>query len=102
MFDDTAIEHNGRLITARPDRIIRRIHDDGDPGDDRVDRDMVGHAAGAARKDEFVLILKPLQRDTERMHGETLLYEGSAVKHLRHDNPLYGVTQIVCVTRPAG
>jgi hypothetical protein len=63
---------------------------------------MVGHPAGAAREHELILILKPLQRDAERMHGETLLYEGSAVKHLRHDNPLCGVDKMVSVTVPAG
>ncbi len=87
MFDDAAVEHRGRLITGRPDRIIRRVHDDCDPGDDGIDRDMVGHPARAAREHKLIQVLKPLQRETERMYGETLLYEGSAVKHLRHDNP---------------
>ena len=85
MFDDATVEHDGSLIARRPDGIIRRIHDDRDSGDDVADCNVVGHPAGTAREDQFVLILKPFQRDTERMHGETLLYEGPAVKHLRHD-----------------
>lgn len=102
MFNDAAVEHNGSLITGRPDRIIRRIHDDGDASDDFVDRDMVSHPAGTARKDKLILTFKPLQRDAERMHGETLLYEGSAVKYLRHDNPLCSVARMACIKRRQG
>lgn len=102
MFNDAAVEHNGRLITGRPDRIIRRIHDDRDASDDLVDRDMVSHPAGTARKDKLILAFKPLQGDAQRMHGETLLYEGPAVKYLRHDNPPYSVTRMACIKRRRG
>ena len=50
MFDDTAIEHNGRLSTARPDRIIRRIHDDRDSGDDVADRQDLEAVAALVRE----------------------------------------------------
>ena len=102
VFDDTPVEHRRRLIIDRVDRIVRCIHDDGNPSDHLIDGNVMRHSAGAAGEDQLLLVFKPLQGDAERMHGETLLYEGSAVKYLSHDNPLCGVTRIVCVTRPAG
>jgi hypothetical protein len=54
----------------------------------------VGHLAGAACEDQFVPIFKAFQGDTERMHGETLLHKGPAVKDLRHDNPLGGIAHM--------
>jgi hypothetical protein len=88
MFDDASIEHRRRFIARRLHRIVRRIHDDRDPGDYVIDADVMCHPAGTAREDKLVLILKSLQSEAKRMHGETLLHEGSATKHLRHENRL--------------
>ena len=94
MLDDAPVEHRHGFVTGRLDRIVRSIHHDGHAGDYLIDRHMVCHPAGAAREDQFVLIFKAFQRDTQRMHGETLLHEGSAVKHLRHDNPLGSIAHM--------
>ena len=90
MFDDAPVEHRHGCIARRLDRIVRRVHDNRDPGDHLIDGNMMRHSAGATREDQLALIFKPLQSEAEGMHGETLLYEGSAAKHLRHENPLWG------------
>ncbi len=68
-------------------RWIGSIHRNRHPGHDGIDGDMVSHPAGAAGEDQFVLLFKAFERYAERVNGDALLDECSAVKDLCHSNP---------------
>ena len=91
MFDDASAEYCRWFLMGRPDGIVRSVHHNRNPRDDLIDCHMMRHPAGAACKDQLVLIFKPLKGEAERMHGETLLDEGPAAKHLCHERSLSAV-----------
>ena len=86
MFADARRQNPRSRLGRWRRRWIGSIHRNRHPSHDGIDGDMVSHPAGAAGKDQLVLLFKAFERYAERVNGYALLDECSAVKDLRHED----------------